>query len=98
MIYRDVKGANSERGERTDMREREERGGGEEERGSGCAVGKSSLRENLIQESKHFGNVQLHVFQVQKVLIVFLLQRRKLMSAFVCMIGKKKHGTTNLLQ
>lgn len=33
----------------------------------------SSLGENLLEQSKNFGDIQLNIFQVEEVLIVFLL-------------------------
>ena len=34
---------------------------------------RSSFSEDLVEETKHLGNVQLYVLEVEKVLVVFLL-------------------------
>lgn len=35
--------------------------------------GRSSFREDLVEQTKHLGHVELHVLKVEKMLVVFLL-------------------------
>jgi len=51
---------------------REEGAGGA--KGSGVIGLVLPLSENLFEEAEYLGDVQLHIFKIQKMLIVLLLQ------------------------
>ena len=55
------------------------RGKREPERNRERGRRRSSLRENLVEETQHLGHVELDVFEVQEVLVVFLLLTRELL-------------------
>lgn len=46
------------------------------EDGEGRGTPRLSFREDLVEEPEHLRHVQLHVFEIKKVLVVFLLQAR----------------------